>query len=121
MFPDGLAGGGLLLIRVLCALAMTAALYLLRPLPGWFDAVLLVLAGGILLGLRTRLAAIAGAGLLVFVVFGVGGCPGWAAALLALAFAALAMTGPGAYSIDARLFGRKVITLGSRHDASSDH
>ena len=118
MFPQGLAGAGLLLLRVSCALATAATIPLLAPMPLWGEAAPLVLAGGILFGFRTRLSALASAALSAFVFFRVGGDLGWAAALIALDLVALTMTGPGAYSVDARLFGRKVITLGRSDDGS---
>ena len=111
MFPEGLVGAGLLLLRISCALATGATLHLLAPLPLWAETGLVVLAGSLLCGLLTRLAAIAGAALQVVVVFTIGGSLGWIAALIALDLVGLSMTGPGAYSIDARLFGRRVITL----------
>ncbi len=110
MFPEGLAGVGLLLLRASCALATAATLHLLAP-PPWAQAGLVILAGGLLFGLLTRPAAIVGAALQVVVVVTIGGGLGWLAAFIALDLVALSMTGPGAYSIDARLFGRRVITL----------
>ena len=111
MFPEGLAGAGLLLMRISGALAIGATLFVLAPLPLWVDAGAAVLAGGLLSGLLMRLAAILGAALQVVVAFTIGEPFGWIAALMALDLVALSMTGPGAYSIDARLFGRRVIKL----------
>lgn len=113
MFPEGLVGVGLLLMRAACGLATVATVYLLAPMPLWADAGLVILAGGLVCGVLTRPAAIIGAGLQVVVAVAARGSPGaWFAALAVLNLAALSMTGPGAYSIDTRLFGRKVITLG---------
>jgi uncharacterized membrane protein YphA (DoxX/SURF4 family) len=111
MFPEGLAGAGLLLLRISCALATGATVRLIAPLPLWVEAGVVTLAIGLLVGVLTRPAAIAAVALQVFVGFAVGAVLIWLVASMALALSALAMTGPGAYSIDARLFGRRVITL----------
>jgi uncharacterized membrane protein YphA (DoxX/SURF4 family) len=111
MFPEGLAGAGLLLLRISCALATGAMVRLIAPLPLWAEAGVVALAIGLLVGVLTRPVAIAAAALQVIVGFTVGPGLSWLGASMALALAALAMIGPGAYSIDARLFGRKVITL----------
>jgi putative oxidoreductase len=44
----------------------------------------------------------------------------WIPIIQAALGAALAMVGPGAWSIDARLFGRKRIDIPERHIAASD-
>jgi hypothetical protein len=111
MFPEGLAGAGLLLLRISCALATGSTVRGIAPLPLWAEAGVGALAICLLLGALTRPVAIAAAALQVIVWFTVGAGLSWLAASMALALAALAMTGPGAYSIDARLFGRRVITL----------
>jgi hypothetical protein len=111
MFPNGWAGSGLLLMRALCALAAGAALWRLAPRPAWAVIAVVMLSVAILLGLRTRLTALTGAALSAYGLAWTAGGLNWVA-LLPLALLALAMTGPGAYSIDARLFGRRVITLG---------
>jgi uncharacterized membrane protein YphA (DoxX/SURF4 family) len=111
MFPGGRAGTGLLLLRVSGALATGATIRWLAPLPAWAVAGVLVLAGVLLLGVLTRPAAIAATVLQATAALVVNGDRGELAALLALSLLALAMTGAGARSIDARLFGRKVITL----------
>lgn len=111
MFPERLPGAGLLLMRGAVALAAAAAIELLAPLPPWGEAVACLLAAGILLGICTRIAALAFAALALVAALRVGDGLGWAAASFALSLIALAMIGPGAYSIDARLFGRKVINL----------
>lgn len=39
----------------------------------------------------------------------------WSHGVLAVLAVGLAMLGPGAWSIDARLFGRKLLTSGNKH------
>lgn len=111
MFPQGLPGAGLLVLRLSLAPAVAAAILLLAA-PAWVEAGVLALASAILFGVYTQPAALAGAALCVVVTFSVDGGLGWAAVVIGLNLIALAMIGPGAYSIDARLFGRKVIKLG---------
>ncbi|HTY83678.1 MAG TPA: hypothetical protein VMB19_05645 [Silvibacterium sp.] len=69
-------------------------------------------AAGLLLcvGLWTPIAGGVLAGLSVWTAFSRTGSP-WAQILLAAVGTALAMLGPGAWSIDARLFGRRRLTL----------
>lgn len=114
-FPDGAAGVGLLLLRTCQALvafgiAIPATFvepYLRYPAAG-------VVAGLLLAGFATRLAAVA-VGLAACIALlnaatsepyllagHVGGCAG------------LALLGAGAFSVDARLHGRRVIHLQMR-------
>jgi putative oxidoreductase len=62
----------------------------------------------LLVGLWTPVAGILVAIVEVWIVFMVAGDP-WVSLMLATIGAALAMIGPGAWSVDARLFGRKHI------------
>lgn len=117
MFPNGWPGKGLLLLRLILVLLVLqeAVVAWIRPLllgvlPGALLAPIVALAcvGLLLLGLGTPFVSI------ILAV-----CEIWMAASnrlewrIALACSgvalALAMLGPGAMSIDARLFGRKRI------------
>lgn len=116
-FPDGAAGLGLLLARTCCAPAAFGVAALLPPLP--IGATALRLATGVLAlllmaGFATRVSAVI-VGLAVLVAFPAatpleqlllaghaGGC------------AAIALLGAGAYSIDARRHGRRVVHLRTR-------
>ena len=118
MFPNGWPGRGLLLLRLVVGIVLThdGLAELLRE-PQWQGIIRPSLATGagvfLLLGSFTPMA-----GVLVVVV------ELWAALskadslrtciVLANVGAALAMLGPGVCSIDARLFGRKLIDLGDR-------
>ena len=109
-FPDGWSGLALLTLRLSLA-GVLAAVPVVAALPPWTPLVFDVLGLTLLIGALTRVAAavsaacLAGAGALV------GGGHGVVLALHGLNAAALALLGAGAYSIDARLFGRRVITL----------
>jgi uncharacterized membrane protein YphA (DoxX/SURF4 family) len=72
-------------------------------------------AAGILLlaGLWTPMVGTVVAGVEIWIVFSSAGDP-WKPLILATLGATLAMIGPGAWSIDARLFGRKHIETSTR-------
>jgi hypothetical protein len=109
VFPTGSAGIALCLIRFAVALALVA----MAP---WVASdmervALFVLAGTILIGLYLRIGAGVAAivGLIVWVRLG--GNLGTSAAIHGLCAAALSLLGGGGYSVDARLFGRRVIEI----------
>jgi putative oxidoreductase len=118
MFPNGWPGKGLLLLRLGVGIVLThdgVAEMLMAP--EWHGTIRQSLAtvGGVLLliGFFTPVAG----GLVVIVEL-------WTALsradnlriciVLAVVSAALAMLGPGIWSLDARLFGRKRIDIGDR-------
>ena len=110
-FARGWPGIGLLCLRLIAALTVftvggahfTLAPSLLRTVIPGLAALL------ICVGLWTP---IAGGALVIFELWAAFSGNGnfWAEILLAAISAALAMLGPGAWSIDARLFGRKRLT-----------
>lgn len=113
MFPSGWPGLALLLLRVSVALAsysdVRGAFGLAAS--GWLSAGLLALSVMLILGLLTPAVA-----LLVAIVelAALAGAPvtGTATAMVFVLNAlALALLGPGACSLDARLFGRRVLVL----------
>ena len=119
MFPAHGPGVGLLLLR----LGLAAALLARTPYPdgpvsiGW--AVAAVAATALCLGAFTPISAASAA---IFLV--AGSLPLLAAAKvaelsLAVIGIALALLGPGAYSLDARLFGRRVVVVVPRSDRES--
>jgi putative oxidoreductase len=122
-YPDGGAGAGLLLLRFSCALVAYPVLVRL-PLPppvlglAWIPAAVIALT--LALGFATRAVALLLAATalsavptlrvdMAFIVIAHAGCGG-----------ALALLGPGAYSIDARVFGRQVIRFESRGPRSRE-
>jgi hypothetical protein len=114
-FPGGSPGFGLLLLRVSVAVALFAhgATYLVdsRSNPGkWAIGALVALTGGLLvLGVLTPLSsAVAAATALLFGT-------GLPTLLIMLTATALALLGPGAFSVDAALFGRREISFPRAH------
>ncbi len=116
-FADGWPGIGLLLLRLLTGIALiyfgTANLREAPPL-----GVLQIIGAGagilVLVGLWTPVAGVLAAIVKVSIAFSRffshSGDP-WIAIIQAVLGAILAMVGPGAWSVDARLFGRKRIDI----------
>jgi uncharacterized membrane protein YphA (DoxX/SURF4 family) len=118
-FADGLPGTGLLLLRLLTGAALIHfGIANLREAPPLPTAVLQIIGMGagilLLVGLWTpvagALAAIVKVSIAFSQYFAHSGDP-WIAVIQAVLGAILAMVGPGALSIDARLFGRKRIDI----------
>jgi len=112
-FADGWPGRGLLLQRLLtgalllyCGVAYLQAAAHIVPVAPQIVGV----GAGILIaaGLWTPVVGALIAVLELWIMFSHAGDP-WIPAILAVLGASLAMVGPGAWSIDARLFGRKRI------------
>ena len=118
-FADGWPGVGLLLLRLLTGLALIYfGIANLREAPSLATAVLEVIGIGagilLLVGLWTPVSGSLAATVMVWIAlsryFSHSGDP-WIAVVQAVLGAVLAMVGPGAWSIDARLFGRKRIDM----------
>lgn len=108
-FPAGGAGAGLLLLRLaVAAHLLHAALGAGRPLSCWWLALLALATGLLLPGLLTPLAAGAAA---VGQLPALAGPDGTVAAIGIVCALALLLLGPGAYALDARLFGRRRLLL----------
>jgi hypothetical protein len=111
--PGGAAGIALLLLRLATAVMMAgAALYAIQRSLNH----LLVFAAGLtslllLLGLGTRIVAFACAAVAIGVGVSLRDWRGAIVALEALNLVSMGLLGAGAYSIDAYLFGRRVIRL----------
>ena len=106
-FPRGSPGFGLLLLRAFVALTVITADL---DLPRWLFV--LFLAGGscLLIGFLTPVAAvIVGVAAVAFAIFF---NSSYTVVALIILAAALALLGPGAFSVDARLFGRREIRIG---------
>ncbi len=112
VFPGGFRGAALLLLRISAASLMALGAARLHDLAAWSVAGMLIIAAALLAGFCTRIAAGICALLATAVFMRIGGMLSWLMGLQALNAAALAILGAGAYSIDARLFGRRVIDLG---------
>ncbi len=118
-FADGWPGIGLLLLRLLTGAALIHfGIANLREAPPLATVVLQITGVGagilLLIGLWTpvvgALAAIVKVSIAFSRYFSHSGDP-WILILQAVLGAVLAMVGPGAWSIDARLFGRKRIDM----------
>jgi cytochrome b561 len=110
MFPTGLPGLALLLLRASVAIAVVASSY--RPdSPRWLQATAILVAIGLLAGYLTPIVATVALVVQGFIWSSLGlDSTVWAAAV-SLDAIALALVGPGAYSVDAYLFGRRVVVL----------
>lgn len=113
MFPAGLPGFALLLLRLSVAalLFIDQAGQLLWPAPMWLLVVSGIAALAVSVGFLTPLFALL-CGLLKISALASAAQLIVPLVVLALLLAtAVAMLGPGAYSIDARMFGRRVVLL----------
>lgn len=111
-FPNSWPGVGLLLLRFAAGLSLAAVAHVAGDLAGTASLFARCAVGGlavlIWIGFWTPLAAVIGAAIQVIVL-----AFGHQSTLALVVFAALglslALLGPGAWSFDARLFGRKRI------------
>jgi len=114
MFPPGLPGLALLLLRASVAVALLLADYGHKAaLPGWVHAAAIVISLGVSVGYLTPVAASAALVCHAAIWFALGAAPAPMVLplILALDALALALLGPGAYSLDSRRFGRRVVVL----------
>jgi hypothetical protein len=111
MFPDGTAGWGLLLLRG-CAAGMlfrNSVLDATISIPTWEIAAVCILAGAFCLGVYTPLSC-CGSGLLqVFVLLSTHQQNSLHFLFTFCVTSVLFLLGPGAFSVDSRLFGRRLI------------
>lgn len=117
LYPAGLAGAGLLLLRVSVAGSLLA-LNLPFARGGDLPQIIVLLVGfALVIGLRVRVLALVSLLALPEALEAHNGLLLFAALHVAIALA-LAFTGAGAYSLDARLFGRQRVRLPTHDDTS---
>jgi hypothetical protein len=111
MFPVGAAGWGLVLLR-LCAAGMLIRNCILdatASIPIWEIAGVVILAGAFFLGAFTPISCCISALLQIFVLLRAHEPNPLHFAFSFCVTAALFLVGPGAFSVDSRLFGRRLI------------
>lgn len=118
-FADGWPGFGLLLLRLLAGAALIhSGISSIREGPPPLTVALQIIgiASAVLLlvGMFTPPAGALAAGAKAWIAISSHSGNPWVALSQAVLAAALAMIGPGAWSVDARLFGRKRIDLPER-------
>jgi putative oxidoreductase len=111
-FPNSWPGFGLLILRFAAGLSLAAAAHVAGDLADTASLLARCVVGGIAvliwIGLWTPLAAVAGSAIQIIVIT-FGHRFELSLVVSAAVGLSLAMLGPGAWSFDARLFGRKRI------------
>jgi hypothetical protein len=116
MFPAGAPGVALLILRNCIAVALAGCAF---PV-GWQHSMFLILLSMLCIGLLTP--AICGVSALA-VLFELGysrEIPNAQVALVVLSTVSLAFLGPGAFSVDARLFARRILVSTSSTDGTGE-
>jgi hypothetical protein len=111
MFPDGAAGWGLLLLRG-CAAGMLLRNSILdasASIPVWEIAAVSIVAAAFCLGMFTPVACCTSVVLQIFLLLRAHQPNPLHFAFTFGVTAALFLLGPGAFSVDSRLFGRRLI------------
>lgn len=112
MFPTGLPGLALLLLRVSVAIALLVESFGHRGvLLGWIPAAAIPIAAALTAGYLTPIVAASALVLHGVIWSGLGVGSAAAVTIVALNAIALALLGPGAYSVDSYRFGRRVVVL----------
>jgi hypothetical protein len=112
MFPGGVAGIGLLILRLCCASAILTIPFSrgLSLVPSWSAVGVALLTLLVLAGALTPLACAVGAlAEASYLLHGGDGMNLRCVVFALLVTVALGLLGPGAFSVDARLFGRRRI------------
>jgi hypothetical protein len=117
MFPPGMPGIALVFLRVSVALTVLLHGYArYEELPAWLLLALLLLAILVVVGFLTPILALLALTVQFIAPLGPAVPGAGAVAVSVFNALALALLGPGAYSLDAIRFGRRVVDLPSRED-----
>ncbi|MBB6093981.1 putative membrane protein YphA (DoxX/SURF4 family) [Povalibacter uvarum] len=112
MFPPGLPGLALLLLRASVAAALLLESHGHRQaLPGWIHAAAVLISLAVFAGYLTPIVAAAALAYHAAIWFAFDIDSVAVAITFSLDALALALLGPGAYSVDARRFGRRLVVL----------
>ena len=112
MFPAGWPGRALLLLRSSVAVALLFDGYAHRSaLPVWIQGVAGLISLSLFAGIFTPVCAVLALVLHGAIWIGLGVDSAWLAVVISLDAVALALLGPGAYSVDSARFGRRVVIL----------
>jgi len=114
-YPAGIVGAGLLLLRFSVAGSALLGVLLAPAAPFWCAPLVAVIGASLFVGVGVR--ASASLGLLVALCVPAG-VPQLLVIVHAVTAASLVLTGAGAYSLDARFFGRRRVVLSDAHDTS---
>lgn len=114
-FHEGRTGIGCLVLRLYAALLALGAALPCACNTGWQTAILLLLAAALIVGFRTRACAVV---LMIMMVSAPFQLP-WLHLVSELTgVATVVLLGAGAYSIDARLYGRRRVSIPGRQSSS---
>jgi putative oxidoreductase len=120
MFPPGLPGLALLLLRASVGIALISECFLHRSsLALWIQAVNIAFTLLICIGFFTPVAAGLTLAIHLLIWFFVGLSHFSIVCVISLDAVALSLLGPGAYSLDAHRFGRRVVVLPSNPDSKA--
>jgi len=112
MFPRGWPGIGLLCLRSSVAIGVLVEGHRHQQhLPGWIQGAAVLLSITLFAGYLTPLAAAIGLLFHGLIWHSLSGGDAGVAIILSLDTIALALIGPGGYSVDASRFGRRVVVL----------
>jgi uncharacterized membrane protein YphA (DoxX/SURF4 family) len=116
MFPTGTAGAALFVLRctVVASLLVDGTFHWALITSSWILAGLVLIGILLCLGLLTPYSAILACFIQVGLLFMTGSQNASHLGISILNSGVLAILGPGAYSIDARLFGRRLLTVPAR-------
>ena len=117
-FPAGAPGAALLLLRLSVAThaSVTCVLQNAYDLPMWGRGSVLLVAMVLGFGYLTPIVSLLSASAAALLSLHLGMWPTADGAFALIDGIVVAMLGPGAYSVDARLFGRRVVVLTNLDD-----